>query len=81
MTGLGTLATMTGGAFYQAAGSGAGIFSRITSAMSGFYQLGIETTPADRSGGTKPIEVRTAETGPDRALWASRLQPRTGRRR
>ena len=57
-TGLGTLASMTGGAFYRASGTGAGIFSRITSGMTGFYQLGIETTPADRSGGAKPIDIR-----------------------
>ena len=56
-TGLGTLASMTGGAFYRASGTGAGIFSRITSGMTGFYQLGIETTPADQSGGAKPIDI------------------------
>ena len=63
MTGLATLASMSGGAFYQASGSGAGIFARITSAMTGFYQLGIETTPADRTGASQPIDVRVRRQG------------------
>jgi len=63
MTGLGTLASMTGGAFYEASGSGAGIFARITTAMSGFYQLGVETAPADRAGGSKPIDVTVNRRG------------------
>jgi hypothetical protein len=54
---------MTGGAFYEVSGSGAGIFSRITTAMSGFYQLGIETAPTDRTGGSKPIDIGVNRRG------------------
>lgn len=86
ITGLATLASTTGGNFYQASGTGAGIFARITSTMSGFYQLGIEITPADRIGASKPIEVKVRREGlsvrygrraiapePDQAVGADRL--------
>ena len=54
--GLTTMAGMTGGSFYAATGSGAGVFERIASAITTMYQLGIEISAADVEG--KPSEIK-----------------------
>lgn len=61
--GLGALSAGTGGAFYTAAGSGAGIFARIKSELRAYYQLGIETRPGDDVGNSKPITVAVGRPG------------------
>ena len=61
--GLGALSAGTGGAFYTAAGSGAGIFARIKSELRAYYQLGIETRPGDDVGNSKPITVAVRRPG------------------
>ena len=53
--GLGTLAAASGGAFFHGVGSAAGVFERIVSSITSFYELGVETTAADFTG--KPREV------------------------
>jgi VWFA-related protein len=51
--GMGTVATMTGGAFFSAGGSAAGIFNRVRTEMNNFYELAVRwratTSPPTRS--------------------------------
>lgn len=62
-SGVGNLATMTGGAFYTASGSGAGIFDRVRTEMNNFYELAIEIEPADLSASALDVEVKVTRPG------------------
>ena len=58
--GLASLAANTGGSFYSAAGRSAGIFDRVTADINHFYQIGLESRPADGNGKAHRIEVRVS---------------------
>lgn len=62
--GLESLAGQTRGALHKLeAGSGAGVFTRISAELSGYYLLGFEPTDDDRSGRERRIRVRAARRG------------------
>ena len=63
--GLATIGSMTGGMFFNAAGSAGGIFDRIQSEVTSFYQLAIESSPADADGKERDVKVRVNRTGVD----------------
>jgi VWFA-related protein len=62
-SGLGNVASMTGGAFFMASGTGAGIFQRVANEIHNFYELAIETDPADFAAGTLDVEVKVSRPG------------------
>lgn len=57
-TGPGNVASMTGGGFFMASGSGTGIFQRVGNEIHNFYELAVETDPADFAAGTLEVEVK-----------------------
>lgn len=57
-SGVANLATMSGGAVYQAIGTGQGVFDRLRAELTQVYELGIEPEPGDLDG--KPHELRIA---------------------
>ena len=61
--GLATIASMTGGMFFNAAGRAGGIFDRIQSEVSSFYQLAIESSPADADGKEHDVKVKVSRAG------------------
>jgi VWFA-related protein len=62
--GLDQLAGQTRGRLVQiSAGTGAGIFERLSQELSGYYLVGFEPTAADRSGRERRIRVRTKRGG------------------
>jgi VWFA-related protein len=63
--GLATIGSMTGGMFFNAAGRASGIFDRIQSEVSSFYQLAIESSPADADGKEHDVKVRVSRSGVD----------------
>jgi VWFA-related protein len=63
--GLATIASMTGGMFFNAAGRAGGIFDRIQSEINYFYQLAIESSPADADGKPHDLKVRVNRAGVD----------------
>jgi len=63
--GLATIGSMTGGMFFNAAGKAAGIFDRIQSEVTSFYQLAIESSPADADGKEHDVKVRVNRNGLD----------------
>jgi VWFA-related protein len=58
--GMDTLATMTGGRVYAPAGTGAGVFARIVSDVTSFYQLGVESLPGDANGKLHDVKVHVS---------------------
>lgn len=81
-SGMGNAASMTGGAFFMASGSGAGIFNRVRAEMHNFYELGIELQPEDLSAGSLEIDVKVSRPGASirnrrRALPPARLAVNT----
>jgi VWFA-related protein len=63
ITGMATIATQTGGAFYQPSGSGVGVFERIRTALNNFYELGVEFEAGDTSLDEFTVEVKVARAG------------------
>ena len=61
--GLQTLASSAGGAVFNLAGTGSGVFERITSEMSGYYLLGVRPIASDRDGKPHPISVDVSRRG------------------
>lgn len=57
-SGLGNIASMTGGAMFMPSGSGAGIFQRVANEIHNFYELAVETEPSDFAAGTLEVEVK-----------------------
>ena len=56
-TGLGNIASSTGGAFFAGVGTAAGALDRIVSDINYFYQLGVEALPTDADGRTHGMKV------------------------
>ena len=59
-SGLGNVASMSGGAFYLASGNGAGIFQRVANELHNFYELAVEMEPGDRAAERLEVEVKVA---------------------
>lgn len=57
-TGLATIASTTGGAFFMGVGRATGVFERIASDINNFYQLGVESRPSDADGKSHRVEVK-----------------------
>jgi VWFA-related protein len=62
-SGVGNLASMTGGSFFMASGSGAGIFNRVRTEMNNFYELAVEMEPVDVSAEALEVEVKVTRPG------------------
>jgi VWFA-related protein len=56
-TGIGDIASSTGGMFVNAVGTAAGALHRIASDINAFYQLGVEAHPTDSDGRTHRVKV------------------------
>jgi VWFA-related protein len=69
--GLETLAGVTRGALFTVTGSGENIFDRLTSELSGYYMLGVESDGRDKDGKPHPIRVDVGRRG---AIVRSRRQ-------
>jgi VWFA-related protein len=63
--GLATVASRTGGMFFHGIATGAGVFDRIESEISSFYQLALESSPADADGKSREVKVKVNRTGLD----------------
>ncbi|MEP6592168.1 MAG: VWA domain-containing protein [Acidobacteriota bacterium] len=63
MTGLANIASSTGGAFYTASGRAAGVFDAVLTDVRSFYQLAIESRPADADGKSHRVEVTVSRAG------------------
>jgi len=61
--GMGTVASMTGGAFFSAGGSAAGIFNRVRTEMNNFYELAVEMEGNDKAATSLEIEVKVSRPG------------------
>jgi VWFA-related protein len=61
--GLELLASASRGAMFNVIGTGAGVFDRIQSELSGYYLLGVESSPADRDGKTHSVRVEVNRKG------------------
>ncbi|HUR36146.1 MAG TPA: VWA domain-containing protein [Vicinamibacterales bacterium] len=61
--GLELLTAASRGALFNIIGTGAGVFERIESELSGYYLLGVESSPADRDGKTHSIRIEVARKG------------------
>ena len=61
--GLETLAGVTRGALFTVTGSGENVFDRITSELSGYYLLGVESDGRDKDGKPHPIRVDVGRRG------------------
>jgi VWFA-related protein len=57
-SGLGNIASVTGGQFFSGVGRATGVFDRIASAINHFYQLGVESRPSDGDGKPHKVEVK-----------------------
>ena len=61
--GLTTIAGMTGGSFFQGLGTASGVFERIASEVTNFYELGLESVAADSSDTLRELGVSVARPG------------------
>jgi hypothetical protein len=61
--GLANIASITGGRFFGAVGNAQGVFDRIASYISAFYQLGVESLPSDADGKSHKVEVKVTRAG------------------
>jgi VWFA-related protein len=79
-SGLGNVASMTGGAFFMASGNAATIFERVANEIHNFYELAVEVDPVDLKSGPVEIDVKVNRRGLSvrnrrRALVAARPAP------
>jgi VWFA-related protein len=61
--GLETLAGASRGALFNVTGNGEALFDRISSELSGYYLLGVESDGRDKDGKPHPIRVEVARRG------------------
>jgi VWFA-related protein len=61
--GLEQLSGRMRGGLFTATGTGAGVFDRISSELSGYYLLGFEPTEQERAGGDRGIKVTVKRRG------------------
>ncbi|MDQ3213583.1 MAG: VWA domain-containing protein [Acidobacteriota bacterium] len=62
-SGLGSIASSTGGMFVNGVGRATGAMNRIVSEITHFYQLGVESRPADADGRTHRVDVQVSRQG------------------
>jgi VWFA-related protein len=62
-TGLATLASMTGGAFFNGVGTAAGVFDRIRTEMNNSYEIGVEPLPEDADGKPRDLSIKVTRPG------------------
>lgn len=63
--GLASVSSMTGGLFFTGTGKATGIFDRIASEVTSFYQLGLEASPVDADGKEHSVKVTVNRPGLD----------------
>ena len=61
--GLEVLVGASRGSLFNIMGTGAGVFERIQTELSGYYLLGVESGPSDRNGKAHPIRVTVGRRG------------------
>ena len=61
--GLEALTSAARGALFDVAGTGTGVFERVTAELSGYYLLGVEPDSRDRDGKPHPIRIDVGRTG------------------
>jgi tetratricopeptide (TPR) repeat protein len=61
--GLELLTNASRGALFDVVGTGATLFDRIERELSGYYLLGVESSPADRDGRTHSVRVQVNRKG------------------
>nr|MBA2260124.1 VWA domain-containing protein [Acidobacteriota bacterium] len=61
--GLTTMAGMTGGSFFYGVGSAAGVFDRIGTEITNFYELGLEALPTDVDGKPRDLSIKVTREG------------------
>jgi hypothetical protein len=61
--GMGTVATMTGGAFFSAGGSAQGLFDRVRTEMNNFYELAVEMEGNDQAATSLEVNVKVSRPG------------------
>jgi VWFA-related protein len=61
--GLESLTLAARGALFNVTGTGAGVFDRISSELSGYYLLGVEPDARDRDGKPHPVRVDVSRGG------------------
>jgi VWFA-related protein len=61
--GLETLVASSRGALFNVIGTGENIFEHISSELSGYYLLGVESGPTDKDGKSHPIRVEVNRRG------------------
>ena len=61
--GLEALTSSARGALFDVAGTGTGVFERVTAELSGYYLLGVEPDSRDRDGKPHPIRVDVGRAG------------------
>lgn len=62
-SGLGNVASMTGGAFFMASGTGAGIFQRVSNDIHHFYEIAVESEPDDLNADNLAVDVKVTRSG------------------
>jgi VWFA-related protein len=62
-SGVMALAAASRGTVFNVTGSGAPLFEKIGSEISGYYLIGVESAPGDRDGKPHPIRVRVSRAG------------------
>jgi VWFA-related protein len=60
-----TIASMTGGMFFSGVARGVGVFDRIRSEVTSFYQLALESSPEDADGKRRDLNVKVGRPGVD----------------
>jgi VWFA-related protein len=62
-SGVMALAGASRGTVFNVTGTGAQLFDRIGSEISGYYLIGVQSAPGDRDGKAHPIRVRVSRAG------------------
>ena len=61
--GLTTIAGMTGGSFFQGVGTAAGVFERIATEITNFYELGLESIDGDSDENPRELAINVRRSG------------------
>src|SRR3954470_6748953 len=77
--GLATIASITGGQFFNGVSKATGAFEQIAADINTFYELGVESIASDADGKPHKVEVHTARAGATvRAPAATAASPSIG---
>ena|SRR5829696_1849528 len=61
--GLTTMAGMTGGSFFQGVGTASGVFERIATEITNYYELGLESEAGDSAETPRELEISLTRPG------------------